>query len=152
AATSPLTVLRRHVAQLRSSAATLAAAVLAARFRHSEATRAAAVLVAAKPALLTATSKAIPKLLTFMLKGIVGSATTPAATMLITISIGLLNTDISAAKLAATTFIASKVEAATASGSAAFTGASRLTTTTTPTIGCGTAMTSYCTTIPITQA
>jgi hypothetical protein len=89
AAIFQLAVLRLPAAQLRSSAATLAKAVLAA----------------AKPAPVSVTSKVTLKLLTFTLKAIVGSVTTRVATMLITILIGLGNMDISAARLAATIFI-----------------------------------------------
>jgi len=126
AAISPPTALLRITVQLKSSAATKAVVVLAA----------------AKPAPVTVTSKATPKLPTFMLKVIVGSVMTGAAAMRITILTALGNTDVSAAKLAATTFIASKEEAGTVSGSAAFSGASRRTTMTTAAIGCGTATTS----------
>src|SRR6202011_2923339 len=99
-----------------------------------------------------ATSKAIPKLHTFMRKAIVGSDMTGAGTISVTIKTMYGNTGASAVKLAATTFIALKAEAGTVSGSAAFTGASRHTTTTTPAIGYGTPTTSCCMTIQITLA
>jgi hypothetical protein len=65
-----------------------------------------------------------------------------AATMLVIIRTMYGNTDASAGKSVATTSIALKAEAATVSGLAVFFGTSRRTTTTTPTIGYGTATTS----------
>jgi hypothetical protein len=114
----------------------------------------AGALVATKGKLVNriATSQAIPKPRTFIPKAIDGSVTTPAGMTSVTIKTTHGNTDDSAVKLAATTFIASKAEAGTVSGSAVFTGASRHTTTTTPAIGCGTPTTSCCTTIQITLA
>jgi hypothetical protein len=151
--TSPLTALLHIEAQLSRSEATTAA-IPAAQFKHNAATRAAAVLVATKGKGVNriATSKAIPKLHTFMLKAIVGSDMTGAGMTSVTIKTTYGNTDASAVKLAATTFIASKAETGTVSGSAAFTSASRRTTTVTPATGCGTATTSSCTTIQITLA
>jgi hypothetical protein len=135
AVTSPRTGPLHLEAQLRSSA-------VAAQFRHNAGMKEEAAKVASKGVHPFATSKAIQKLLTCMLKTINGSVMKVAATMLVTTRITFGNTDTSAVKLAATTFIVSKAEAGTVSGLAAFFGASRLTTTTTPAIGCGTATTS----------
>jgi hypothetical protein len=137
----------------KSAAATFLIGVLRrleAQFRHNEAALVAqAVLVATRgvPAVtkgvsLSATSKATQKLLTFMLTAISGLVMTAAATMLVTIRITSGNTDASVAKLAATTFIASKAEAVTISASVAFSGAWRRMTMTTLATGCGTATTS----------
>src|SRR6202030_3832049 len=115
---------------------------LEAQFRHNAATPVAVAVPAAKVVLPTETSKATLKLLTFMRTVIAGSVMRGAATMLVIIRTMYGNTDASAAKSAAATSIALKAEAATVSGSAAFTGTSRRTTTTTPTIGYGTATTS----------
>jgi hypothetical protein len=151
--TSPLTALLHIEPQLSRSEATTAA-IPAAQFRHNAATRAVAALVAtnSKGVNRIATSKAIPKLHTFMLKAIIGSDMRGAGMTSATIKTMYGNTGVSAVKLVATTFIASKAEAGTVSGSAAFTGASRHTTSATPATGCGTQTTSCCMTIQITPA
>jgi hypothetical protein len=133
--TSPITGLLPIEVQLNRSEEMMAAVPVAG------------ALVATKGKLVNriATSQAIPKPRTFIPKAIDGSVTTPAGMTSVTIKTTHGNTDDSAVKLAATTFIA-------VSGSAVFTGASRHTTTTTPAIGCGTPTTSCCTTIQITLA
>jgi hypothetical protein len=147
AGTSPIAAPLRTEAQLNRSEATTVAV-------RAATAPAAVALVATKGKRVhrIATNQAIPKPRTFIPKVIVGSVMTGAATMLVTIRITYGNMDASAAKLAATTFIGSKAEAATVSGSAAFTGTSRRTTTTTLAIGCGTPTTSCCMTIQITLA
>jgi hypothetical protein len=151
--TSPLAALLHIGVQLSRSEATTAS-ILAAQFKHNAATRAVAALLAtnSKGVNRIATSKAIPKLHTFMLKAIIGSDMTWAGMTSATIKTMYGNTGVSAEKLVATTFIASKAEGGTVSGSAAFTGASRHTTSATPAIGCGTQTTSCCMTIQITPA
>jgi hypothetical protein len=149
--TSPLTALLHIEVQLSRSEATTAA-IPAAQFKHNAATRAVAALVAtnSKGVNRIVTSKAIPRLHTFMLKAIIGSDMTGAGMTSATSKTMYGNTGVSAVKLVATTFIASKAEVGTVSGSAAFTGASRHTTLATPAIGCGTQTTSCCMTIQIT--
>jgi hypothetical protein len=127
AVTSLLTAPLHLEAQLRFSTV----------IKEEEATQ-----VASKGVPPFATSQAIPKLLTFMLKTINGSAMKEAATMPVTIRITFGSTDTSAVKLAVTTFIVSRAEATTVSGLAASSGAWRRMTTATPAIGYGTATTS----------
>jgi outer membrane protein W len=126
--TSRHTGLLRLEAQLLRSAATPAAAA-------PEASK-------AKVTLRFAISQAIPKHRTFTRTAIDGSVMTGAETTRGTVRITYGNTDISAVRLVATTFIASKAEAGTVFGLAASSGVWLLTTMTTPAIGCGTTTTS----------